>query len=113
MKYLWLFIAFLFTIVTTVYTQGATNDVINGGYATNTLPQDAELSISTAESFFDTYWRLLTFDASITATDSFDVEYQVLEIPSAISYLFLLFNLIIGVIVLELAFQFLQSIPFV
>jgi len=96
-KYSWLFLlVFVFTIITLVSQQIETITIMN--QINNTLPSNAAVNIGTVNSFFGTYWNLLTFN--------------VVGIPPIISVLFLPLNLVAGVIIVEMVISAIQAIPF-
>jgi hypothetical protein len=97
-KYSWLFVlVFIFTIITLVSQQIETITIMNE--INNVLPSNAAVNIGTVNSFFGTYWNLLTFN--------------VVGLPPIISLLFLPLNLVAGLIVVEMVINAIQAIPFV
>ena len=96
-KYSWLFtIVFISVIITLVAQQ--IELVTVQGIIDNTLPDAPDLTIGTVSSFMDTYWNLLTFN--------------VIGVPALVSVLFLPFNLVAGVIVVELVIKAISALPF-
>jgi hypothetical protein len=100
-------------VIMTLMISSLTDDAINNGINSNTLPQEAEITLDAPASFFNTYWKLLSFNGEVTATDAITDEiYVVLEIPMIISLIFLVANIASGLIILETLIEAVKALPF-
>lgn len=85
-KYSWLFLSIIISIITTIIA-GELEGVTVAQEIQNTTPENISLTADSVTGFFDTYWRLLTF--------------QVTGIPMLLTLFFMMLNIIIGFIFVE------------
>lgn len=85
-KYGWLLISLCISIITTFIAKELEGITISGEIS-NSTPETFTVSLDSIQGFFDTYWRLLSF--------------QVTGIPIMLQMVFMILNIIIGFIIVE------------
>ena len=85
-KYGWLLLSLCISIITT-FIAGELEGIAISEAISNSTPETFNISLDSIQGFFNTYWRLLTF--------------QVTGIPAMLQMVFMVLNIIIGFIIVE------------
>ena len=85
-KYGWLMLSLCISIITT-FIAGELEGIVISEAISNSTPEIFNVSLDSIQGFFNTYWRLLTF--------------QVTGIPAMLQMVFMVLNIIIGFIIVE------------